>query len=73
MWQREIRTQCDRLAQHDFGFLQPALPHQGETQVVVRIGMARIARNRLPRRGFRLMRLAVQRQHPRHVGPGKAK
>ena len=67
--QREVRAQPEGLAQRCFGLRQPALAHQGATEVVVCVAVLRIELDRSARRLLRLAGAAVQRQHPGQVGP----
>ena len=70
MWQCEVRAQAERVAKCGLSFRKPALAHQRKTQVVVPIGVGRIAGNGLSRGVFRLPCQAGQRQHPCQIHPG---
>ena len=67
--QSKVRPQRQCLAQGGFGFGEPALPHQGEPQIVVRVGVVRGACDGATRRVLRLLCLAGECEEPGQVRP----
>ena len=69
--QGKVGPQGQRLAQRRLGFGEPALAHQRQAQIVVRIGIRRVAGDGLARAASSaLLRVSRKRQHPGQIDPG---
>ena len=68
--QGKVRPQDQSVAQRRLGLGEPALTHQCQPQVVVRIGIGRVAGDGLLSCLLRLSRVPREREHPGQIDPG---
>ena len=68
--QGEVGAQAEGFAQRGLGLAQAALAHQRAAQVVVGVGVGGVMLDGAAGGLLRLLRAAVQREHPGEIGPG---